>query len=132
MKYLVSALAATFVLGFVSMASAAENPTGTWKWTASFGQGDKKQSREVTLNLKLDGDKLTGSMPGRDNNETPIEEGSFKGDEISFKITRSRGDNKFTSTYKGKISGDTIKGTIERPGRDGKTNTSEWEAKRAK
>lgn len=132
MKYLVTALAATFVLGFVSLTSAAENPTGAWKFTVSFGQGDKKQSREVTVNLKADGEKLTGDISGRENTTTPIEEGTFKGDEVSFKVTRSRGDNKFTTTYKGKVSGDTIKGTVERPGREGKTSSSDWEAKRVK
>ena len=33
--------------------------------------------------------------------------------------------------YSGKFSGDSIKGKIEAPGREGKTTTRDWEAKRA-
>jgi len=132
MKYLVSAMAAAFVLGLVSFTSAAEDASGTWKYTTSFGQGDKKQSRDVTLVLKVEGDKLTGTVSGRENTTTPIEEGTVKGDEISFKVTRARGDNKVVSTYKAKVSGDTLKGSVESPGRENKTNTREFEAKRSK
>ena len=36
-----------------------------------------------------------------------------------------------TTKYQGKVSGDTLKGTIERE-RDGKPVKTKWEAKRAK
>jgi len=100
------------------------NPTGTWKWTVNFGG----QDREMTLKLKLDGDKLTGSMPGRDGQETAIEDGKYKNGEVSFQVTRERQGNKFTIKYMGKVSGDTIKGKIEREGQESR----DWEAKRAK
>ena len=103
------------------------NPTGTWKWTVSI-QG---QDREMTLKLKLDGDKLTGSMPGRDGQETAIEDGQFKDGEVSFKVTRERQGNKITTKYTGKLSGDTIKGKIESE-RNGQPQSRDWEAKRAK
>ena len=32
--------------------------------------------------------------------------------------------------YSGKVSGDTIKGKIEGPGREGKSTSRDWEAKR--
>ena len=63
MKRLMAAFVALVFVGLVGPVSAADNPTGTWKWTATFGG----QEREQTLTLKLDGDKLTGSMPGRDD-----------------------------------------------------------------
>src|SRR5438874_10005757 len=85
------------------------NPTGTWKWTVNFGG----QEREMTLKLKLDGDKLTGSMVGRNGQDTPIEDGKYKDGEISFKVTRERQGNKFTVKYEGKVSGDTLKGKTE-------------------
>ena len=37
-----------------------------------------------------------------------------------------------TTTYNGTVSGDTIKGKIESTGRDGKTHSHDWEAKRVK
>jgi len=117
----------TFAL-LAGMAQAQDKPnlTGTWKWTVTFGD----QTREQTLNLKLEGDKLTGTMLGRDNQEIPIEDATFKDGTVSFKVTRERDGQKFTIKYQGKVSGDTIKGTSEFE-RDGQTQSRDWEAKRA-
>ena len=109
-----------------SVARAADNPTGTWKWEVKFND----QSREVTLKLKLEGDKLTGSMSGR-NGDTAIEDGKYKDGDISFSVTRERNGNKMTSKYSGKLSGDTIKGKTEFE-RNGQSQSRDWEAKRAK
>jgi hypothetical protein len=102
------------------------NPTGTWKWTVNFGG----QEREMTLKLKLDGDKLTGAMV-RGDQETKIEDGKFKDGEISFTVTRERNGQKRTMKYSGKISEDTIKGKTEFE-RDGQQQSRDWEAKRDK
>jgi hypothetical protein len=106
---------------------AAENPTGTWKWSVTVGD----QTREVTLKLKLEGDKLTGAMVGRNGQETAIEEASFKDDTVSFKVTRERNGQKFTTKYTAKVSGDTMKGKMEFE-RDGQVRSRDFEAKRAK
>ena len=74
---------------------------------------------------------LTGAMLGRNNQETAIENATFKDDTVSFTVTRERGDQKFKSKYTGKVEGDAIKGKIETD-RDGKTNSRDWEAKRDK
>lgn len=103
------------------------DPTGTWKWTVMFNN----QSREMTLKLKLEGDKLTGSIPGRNNTEIAIEEASFKDGEIRFSVTRQRNDQKFTTKYSGKLSGDTITGKTEFE-RNGQTQSRDWVAKRDK
>ena len=124
-------LTAALVLAFVGLSTnvrAADDPTGTWKWTIRMGD----QSREVTLKLKLEGDKLTGAMAGREGQpDTPIAEGKFKDGELSFKVTRERQGQKMTTKYSGKLAGDTIKGKMEFE-REGKTNSRDWEAKRAK
>lgn len=87
---------------------------------------------DVTLKLKLEGDKLTGAMVGRDNKETAIDDAKFKDGEVTFAVTRTRQDGtKNTTKYSGKVDGDTIKGKSERE-RDGKTMSSDWEAKRDK
>lgn len=103
----------------------APNPTGTWKWTVMAGE----RMQEQTLNLKLDGDKLTGAFVGRNNRETPIEEASYKDGVVRFKITRERNDQKVTTVYEGKVSGDTITGKsqIQRDQARGR----DWVAKRA-
>jgi hypothetical protein len=130
MKFVAALALGVVAFGLVGTVQAADPVTGTWTWKMTFGQNND-QTREVSLKLKLDGDKVTGSMPGRNNTETAIENGTFKDGTVSFSITRERNGNKFTSKYTGKIDGDTLKGKIESE-RDGKTNSRDWEAKKAK
>lgn len=125
-------LAAVWVLMAISqtgflLADDSANPTGTWKW--SFTRND--QTREFTLKLKLEGDKLTGAMLLPNNQETPIEEASYKDGEVAFKITRERNGQKSAVKYKGKVDGDTIKGKSEFDF-NGQTRSRDWEAKREK
>ena len=125
-RLVIAAIMLTFV-GLVSPARAADDPTGTWKWTAMFGGN----SFDVTLKLKLEGDKLTGAVVGQNNQETPISEASFKDGTVAFNIVRDRDGQKFTIKYNGKLSGDTITGKSERE-RDGKATSTDWVAKRQK
>jgi hypothetical protein len=128
MKRLAAAAVVLAFVGLVSPVKAADNPTGTWKWTSEFGG----KTRESTLKLKLDGDKLTGTyVGGQSGTESPIEDATIKGDEISFKVTRERDGQKSTTKYHGKLSGDTITGKSERD-RDGKATSTDWVAKRQK
>ena len=130
MKALTFVATCVFCLGLGGIAQAEENPTGTWKWTANFRNNpNNNQPREQTLKLKLDGDKLTGAMVGRNDRETAIEDATWKDGEVTFKVTRERNGNKMVSKYKGKVTGDTLKGTIESD-RDGQTRSRDWEAKR--
>ena len=54
-----------------------------------------------------------------------IKEAKLQGGEIFFKVLNGA----VTSSYQGKISGDTIKGTAKTES-SGKTTTRNWEAKR--
>lgn len=124
-----SLLQVTACLFFVAIATQAEDkkadPTGTWKWSMT---GQNGQTRETTLKLKLDGDKLTGSVSGR-NGDTAIDDAKIKDGEITFAVTREFNGDKFTAKYKGKLSGDSIKGKVETE-RDGEKRERDWEAKR--
>ncbi len=118
------------LIGLVGVIHAADdkpNPTGTWKWEVTFNN----QTREMTLKLKLEDDKLTGAIVGRNGQETAIEDGKFADGEVSFAITRTRNDQKFVTKYSGKVSGDTIKGKTESE-RNGQARSRDWEAKRSK
>jgi hypothetical protein len=127
MKRLVAAAVALAFVGMISPAFAAD-ASGTWKWTASFNG----QTRDSTLKLKQEGDKLTGVyVGGQSNTETPIEDASIKGDTVSFKVTRERNGQKLTTKYSGTLKDDTITGKSERE-RDGQTQSSDWVAKRQK
>ena len=127
MRLLIAAIVVSALAGWTSAANAADDPTGTWKWTVTFNNN----TRDVTLKLKLEGDKLTGSMSGRNNQDTAIEDASFKDGTVSFSVTREFNGQKRTTKYSGKLSGDTIKGTSEFE-RDGQKQTRDWEAKRQK
>src|ERR671924_211786 len=96
-------IAAVCVLAVAGMAGAEDkpNPSGTWKYTAEVNG----QSFDVTIKLKLEGDKLTGTVSVLDM-ESKIEDGKNKGD-----------------TFKGKRE-------LEIDGQQ--TNTRDFEAKRSK
>lgn len=98
---------------------------GTWK---SSNTNQNGQVRETTFKLKVEGEKVTGTVSGR-NNDTAIEEGKIKGDEVSFQVTREFQGNKVVTKYTGKISGDTITGKSETQ-RDGQPRSRDWVAKR--
>jgi hypothetical protein len=140
----VAAIAAFCVL---SAAVFAADPSGTWKWTTTGmggrgggGGGDRggaaAQPREQTLTLVAKGGKVTGklSAPGRGGEPMVVDitNGTVKGDTVSFTVEREFQGNRFVARYSGKVQGDTIKGTIEMPGRDGQTRSVDWEAKRTK
>jgi len=123
---------AILTLGAVVQAQDKKaDPTGTWTWTTPGRNGGP--DRKSTLKLKVEGDKLTGTLsaPGRggQSNDSAIADGKLKEDEISFTVIREFGGNKITAKYNGKISDDSIKGKIETE-RNGQTNSRDWEAKR--
>lgn len=66
-------------IGLLSIAQGAEDPTGTWKFTAMIG----KKSLDATLQLKLEGDKLTGTIGGgQGNREAAISDGADRGEQV--------------------------------------------------
>lgn len=115
---------AQILLAFALLTGAAEeNPTGTWKWSTERNG----QKMETTLKLKLEGGKLTGTISGRDNTETAIEEAAWKDGEVTFSVTRERNGEKFTAKYSGKVAGDVLTGKIATGER-----SREFKAERAK
>jgi hypothetical protein len=123
-------LGTVFALGFLVQAQAAD-ASGTWSWVIKGRQGGP--DRKITAKLKVDGDKLTGtvSAPGRDGTmrDTEVKDGKVKGDEISFSTVREVNGTKMTTKYSGKVSADSIKGKMEFE-RNGEPVNREWEAKR--
>jgi hypothetical protein len=99
------------VIGLLAVAgllALAADVTG--KWTTEFTT-PSGQTRTSTMDLKADGDKLTGKIVSQ-RGETEIQEGVVKGDEISFVVVRNFGGNDVRMNYKGKVEGDTIKFTV--------------------
>lgn len=116
---------------FSAFSAFAGDASGTWTWSTPGRDGG--EARKSTMKLKVDGEKVTGTIatPGREGQarETEITNGKIKGDQISFEVTREFQGNKFTAKYAGKISGDTITGKMTTE-RDGNTRERDWEAKR--
>ena len=125
---ILAAFAATLVTSVALAAAVAASPAGNWKWT---GQG-RGGPQEYTAKFEVKEGKLTGAVTSP-RGDTPITQGTFKDGAIAFVTEISFNDTKFVIKYAGKLEGDTIKGTIERPGRDGGAATkTDWSATRVK
>jgi hypothetical protein len=77
------------------------------KWKSSF-QSPDGQTRESTMDFKVDGDKVTGTVSSP-RGESKIEDGKVTGDTIEFTVTRNFGGNSMKMNYKGKLTGNEIK-----------------------
>ena len=100
-------IATVVVLALVVSAWAAD-VTGKWVAQIEGRQG----TTETTFNFKVDGTTLTGTMASQ-RGEDEISEGKVEGDEISFVVVRSFGENEIKLLYKGKVAGDEITFTRE-------------------
>ncbi|MGO8932888.1 MAG: hypothetical protein ACLQKA_10355 [Bryobacteraceae bacterium] len=122
----------TTILLATTLCLLAADASGKW----TFEQQGRNGTMQVTLDLKIAGSALTGSVsqPGREGNtmETPITDGKVDGNNISFTVKREFNGNSFVTTYKGALDGDDLKLEISRPTRDGSTRTNNAVAKRAK
>lgn len=116
-------LFSTILLALVAGAFAADV---TGKWVAQV-EGRNGQTREMTFNLKAEGENLTGTMSSR-GGDIAISEGKISGDTLSFVVTMERGGNTMKQNYTGKISGDEIAFKVE----GGRGPAREFTAKRAK
>lgn len=126
MKTLPKLIAAFVVASALTISAFAADVSGTWKWTAQGRNGPM----EATAKLALKDGALTGTVSGR-NGDAPIGDGSFKDGKIAFTVTREFNGNTIVIKYEGQLEGDTITGTIDRPGRDGGAPTkTEWKATR--
>ena len=108
MKNKMFLLGIAMLLGFIMSAWAAD-VAGKWIAQASGGQGG---TSEITLIFKVDGTTLTGTL---DNSLMPgaieIKDGKIEGDDISFHVLRSFGENEMKVVWKGKVAGDEIRFT---------------------
>jgi hypothetical protein len=88
-------------------APAGSAVVGKWEFTRETDQG----TRTSTLTIKPD---MTGTYTMREN-ETPISDLKVNGNDVSFAIVRTFNDQEFKMEFKGKVEGDTLKGTFTSP-----------------
>jgi hypothetical protein len=108
MKSKVIAVAAAVLLA----ATTAWAADVSGKWTAKVPGAQGQGESEVTLNFKVNGTDLTGTI---NNSQQPgdveIKDGKVTGDDVSFTLNRKIGENELKVLWKGKVSGDEIKFT---------------------
>ena len=123
----------TTLLLLVGIAAFAADVTGKWTYEQAGRNGGP--SRQVTITLKQDGDKVTGSVPGmgRGGQQAPdvqITNGKVDGDKVSFDVVREFNGNTMTIKYEGTVSGDEMKLKITRDTQNGPM-TNEVTAKKS-
>lgn len=117
MRYLLTAF---LVVAAMVVPSAQSGLDGKW----AFNMDSPMGSVTAQVELKAEGDKLTGQFDMGGGRTWPVENGTIAGDSISFTINR---DGKMTYEMKGKLAGDKIAGVA------GAMGTSvEWGMARAK
>ena len=108
-KKLLFVVTIALVAAFALMAA---DVSGKWTFEQAGRQGGTP--RQVTITLKADGAKLTGSVPGmgRGGADVPpsdITDGKVEGNKVSFSVTREFNGNKITQEYKGTVAGSDLK-----------------------
>ena len=87
----------TFVLAQTSV-------DGTWAGEIQGGRGPQ----QITLTLKADGGKLTGSITGGRGGAINIAEGTLSGATLKFKTTQQGRGGQVTYSWTGTVKGDEI------------------------
>jgi len=95
----------TLALVFFSAAVPALAADISGQWTATFDTQVGEQHYVYTF--KVDGEKLTGTAKS-DNGTSEIQNGTVKGDDVSFVENLNYQGQQLTITYTGKVSGDEI------------------------
>jgi hypothetical protein len=145
-------LAGMVLLVVAMVAIAADAVTGKWVYEQP-GRGGGNPT-QVTLDLKADGAKLTGSvirpMGGRGMGggggapggaapggaapaptPTPISNGKVDGNNISFETSQDFGGTTMVTSYKGVVTGNDMKLTVTRTGMDGTPTSTDFTAKKS-
>ena len=129
-KKLLFVVAIALVFTFAVMAADVSG-----KWTFEQPGRGGGPGRPVTITLKQDGNKLTGSVPGMgrggDNPPPPSEimDGKVDGNNVSFTVKREFNGNTMVTKYEGTVNGDEMKLKITRDTQNGPM-TNEVTAKR--
>lgn len=90
-------------LSILPGASAADR-SGTWKGAFDY-QGS---SVPLTINLKIDGSAVTGTVEGLPTTPAEIHDGALAGDTVTFWVNTDYQGQTYKLVYKGKIAADQI------------------------
>ena len=108
-------------LTLVAVSLYAADVAGDWEMTS---QGRRGGSQTQTFTIVQDGEKITVTMEGRMGEMTG--EGTCKGNEVEWTMTRETPRGDFTLVYKATVDGDTMTGIVSM----GERGEREWTAKK--
>ena len=122
MKRLCALLICAFAIAVI-----AQSVDGKWSGEVQGGRGPQ----QVTLTLKADGGKLTGSVAGR-GGENPISDGTISGTALKFKTQQQGrgGGDPITLNWTGTLKGDEI--AMSRMAEGGRGQAQDFVLKREK
>lgn len=118
-KSMIAVLALLFA-PFLLLAQGV-NVTGDWEMTVTSPQ---RGDMTWTVHFEQEGEKLTVTMTTQRGEVKG--EGTIKGNEIEWTLTRSTPRGEFTQTFKGKVEGDTMSGEVQM----GDFGSMPWKAKK--
>lgn len=114
------------LLALRALVTAQGSVDGKWAGEVQGGRGPQ----QITLTLKADGAKLTGSVTGGRGGELPIEEGTIKGAALSFKTKQQGRGGEIVLSWSGTLKGDEI--AFKRMAEGGQGQAQEFALKRQK
>jgi hypothetical protein len=123
MKSKILSIGAVVLLALLTSAWAADI-FGNWIAQGTLHESLRTQSNltnawvETVFSFKVNGTELTGTIADAEGN-TAIREGKINGDEISFVVIHSVGGNEKKLAYKGQVSLNEIRFTVEVQGLKG-------------
>ena len=112
----------------LALAARASDLTGDWHWTSASPTGPVVMTAQL---VQQDG-ILTGTVTGRQG-PAAIAGGTLQQGRVAFSVLRGSGGKTMLIKYAGQLDGNTITGTIERPGPNGSPPAkSPWKASRGR
>lgn len=105
----------------VAQAAKPANVAGDWTLTLTTPRGD----RVSPTNFVQDGEKLKVTMTGP-RGDTATGEGTIKGNDVEWQVTRTTPRGEMTIIYKGKVTGDSMAGDAQM----GDSGNGTWKAVR--
>ena len=107
--YVISFLLTGFLPAARAQEGKATDPAGTWE--LRFERPGRPPSVSI-LRLEKAGDKYVGALASEQGQTVPVKEALWKDGELSFRVTLERQGQEFNLDYKGKVTGEAIKGKV--------------------
>ena len=92
------------VIALTALVAAQSSVNGTWSGEVQGGRGPQ----QLTLSLKADGGKLTGTLTGGRGGDITIEEGTIAGSTLKFRTKQQGRAGEIVFNWTGTLKGDEI------------------------